>query len=316
MPPTPVQSIDIAPFLQGGPGQSDRARQRVADQIGRACADIGFLSITGHGVPEALITDMAGISRRFFDLPLEEKLRAPVNRGGSGYVPMLAEALAASLGQQTPGDLKESFNAGRDFDANPWPAALPALRGIWHAYFTQLNQLAAALMRMFALALDLPEAFFDDKITPPQAFLRAINYPEPAQTPLASQLRAGAHSDYGTLTILLSENKPGGLQVLARNGEWIDIHAPPGAFVINIGDMMQQWTNDRWRSTVHRVVNPPGDAQHSRRQSLVFFHSPNENVLIAPLATCVSPDNPARYAPILAGEHMRLKSTKAGTLAK
>ncbi len=312
MTPVSVQSIDIAPFLHGDLS----ARERVAAQIGRACQDIGFLSITGHQVPQDLIDDMAAVSRRFFDLPLAEKMRAPVNRTGSGYVPMLAESLAASLGQRTPGDLKESFNAGRDFDANPWPPAMPELRDVWQCYFTRLNQLAAAIMRMFALALDLPEHFFDDKIEPPQAFLRAINYPAPDQPPEPGQLRAGAHSDYGTLTILLSENRPGGLQVRALDGAWIDVHAPPGSFVINIGDMMKLWTNDQWQSTVHRVVNPPHDAQGSRRQSLVFFHSPNENVLIAPLASCVSADNPARHAPVLAGEHMRLKSARAGTLAK
>ncbi len=307
-----VQSIDVAPFLTGDVA----VRKRVAAQVGRACEDIGFLSIVGHGVPEALIQEMSAISRRFFDLPLEEKLRTPVDRGGSGYVPIKAEALAASLGQKTPGDLKESFNAGRDFDANPWPPAMPELRAVWERYFASLNGLAAEVMRMFALALDLPEQFFDDKITPPHAFLRAINYPEQAEAPLPDQLRAGAHSDYGTLTILLSENKPGGLQVRARNGEWVNVIAPPGAFVINIGDMMQVWTNDRWTSTVHRVVNPPGDARSSRRQSLVFFHSPNESALIQPLDTCVSADNPARYEPILSGEHMRRKSERAGTLAK
>lgn len=307
-----VQSIDVSPFLQG----DARARLAVAKQIGGACQDIGFLSITGHAVPESLIHEMSDISRRFFDLPLAEKMRAPVNRSGSGYVPIKAEALAASLGQKTPGDLKESFNAGRDFDANPWPAALPELREVWQRYFVRLNALGAEIMRMFALALDLPEQFFDDKIAPPQAFLRAINYPEQAEAPLPDQLRAGAHSDYGTLTILLSENKPGGLQVRAKSGDWVDVFAPPGSFVINIGDMMQRWTNDRWMSTVHRVVNPPGDARSSRRQSLVFFHSPNENALIQPLDTCVSADNPPRYEPILSGEHMRRKSEQAGTLAK
>ncbi len=307
-----VQSIDVAPFLHG----DARARRALAARIAEACHDIGFLSITGHGVPEALIAEMSAISRRFFDLPLEEKLRAPINRFGSGYVPIKAEALAASLGQKTPGDLKESFNAGRDFDANPWPPALPELRDIWQHYFTRLIALGAEIMCMFALGLDLPERFFDDKINPPQSFLRAINYPEQAEAPLPDQLRAGAHSDYGTLTILLSENKPGGLQVRTHSGEWVNVIAPPGSFVVNIGDMMQVWTNDRWTSTVHRVVNPPGDARGSRRQSLVFFHSPNENALIQPLETCVNAANPARYAPILAGEHMRVKSTKAGTLAK
>jgi isopenicillin N synthase-like dioxygenase len=314
-PAVPV--IDVGPFLNGGAND----KHRIAQAIGRACKDIGFLIIVGHGVPNDLLTRMADVSRRFFDLPLSDKMRVPVNPSGVGYVPMKQEALAASLGEKTPGDLKESYNIGRHFDQYTWPENPTDLRATWIEYFTTLNALGANIMRMFALALNLPEHYFDDKIDPPMAFLRAINYPEPTEAPLPGQLRAGAHSDYGTLTILLSENKPGGLQVRNRAGQWLDVVAPPASFVVNIGDMMQMWTNDKWLSTVHRVVNPPADKAHergagSRRQSLVFFHTPNENTRIECLASCTSADNPPRHAPILASEHMRQKSDKAGTLAK
>jgi isopenicillin N synthase-like dioxygenase len=310
---TSVSVIDIAPFLAG----STEGKRMVAAQVGQACEDIGFLSIVGHGVPLDLIQSTYDISRSFFDLPFEEKLQVRVNSTGVGYVPLQVESLAASLGQKTPGDLKESLNAGRDFDHDRWPARPPELKETWIEYFRTLNGLATSIMQIFATALDLPEHFFDDKIEQPQAFMRVINYPDQPEDPLPGQLRAGAHSDYGTLTILRSENVAGGLQVLDRTGAWLDVVAAPNSFVINIGDMMQYWTNDRWKSTVHRVMNPPRDKNlGSRRQSIVFFHSPNENTLISCLDSCCSIDNPAKYAPILAGEHMRQKSEKAGTLAE
>jgi isopenicillin N synthase-like dioxygenase len=234
-----------------------------------------------------------------------------------GYIPLQVESLAASLGEKTAGDLKESLNVGRDFDHDRWPANPPELKPLWIEYFRTLNALGTTIMRIFAIALDLPENFFDDKIDPPQAFMRVINYPDQPDDPLPGQLRAGAHSDYGTLTILRSENVAGGLQVRDRAGAWVDVVTMPDSFVINIGDMMQYWTNDRWISTIHRVVNPPRDQNlGSRRQSIVFFHSPNENTLISCLDGCSSAANPPKYPPILAGEHLRQKSAKAGTLAE
>ncbi len=313
MASTSVPAIDIAPFRAG----TAEGKRQVAAQVGRACEEIGFLTIVGHGVSADLVQRTYDVSRRFFDLPLEEKLKVPVNSTGVGYIPLQVESLAASLGEKTAGDLKESLNVGRDFDHDRWPANPPELKPLWIDYFRTLNALSATIMQIFATALDLSEHFFDDKIEPPQAFMRVINYPDQPDDPLPGQLRAGAHSDYGTLTILRSENVAGGLQVRDRAGAWVDVVTMPDSFVINIGDMMQYWTNDRWISTIHRVVNPPRDQNlGSRRQSIVFFHSPNENTLISCLDGCSSAANPPKYAPILASEHLRQKSAKAGTLAE
>ena len=139
-----------------------------------------------------------------------------------------------------------------------------------------------------------------------------INYPAPAAPPEPGQLRAGAHTDYGTLTILRAENVVGGLQVQTRAGEWVDVSVPPEAFVVNLGDMLMRWTNDRWRSTLHRVVNPPLSAgAASRRQSLAFFHNPNPDALIECLPNCCDADHPAQYAPITAGAFIAEKAAKA-----
>ncbi len=313
MTSTIVPVIDLTPFREG----SEEGKRAIARQVGEACEQIGFLTIVGHGVSEDLVRRIADVSRRFFDLPMEEKQKVKVNSIGVGYVPLQIESLAASLGKKTPGDLKESLNTGRDLDHDRWPENPSELKSIWIEYFQATNNLAKTIMRVFALALDLPEDYFDDKIDPPLAFMRVINYPDQPEDPLPDQLRAGEHTDYGTLTILRPENVPGGLQVRNRAGEWLDVVTVPGSYVINIGDMMQYWTNDRWISTVHRVVNPPRDkSTGSRRQSIVFFHTPNENTLISCLDSCCSADNPAKYPPILSGEHLRQKSSKAGTLAE
>lgn len=301
-----IPTIDLSAFRAG------KDRQQLAHAVDQACAEIGFLAVVGHGVPEALIASTRAQARAFFDLPVAAKLALPLRPDGVGYSPVAGENLAASLGQAAPPDLKESLNVGARFDHNQWPADLPELRPTLEAYFSALAGLAGELLGVFALALAQPVDFFADKIDRHNSFLRVINYPAPVQAPLPGQLRAGAHSDYGTLTILLSENTPGGLQVQTRAGEWLEVHAPPNAFIINIGDLLMRWSNDRWQSTLHRVVNPPEAlAARSRRQSLAFFHNPNPEAVVACLPNCSGPDRPARYAPITAGEFLRQKSQKA-----
>jgi isopenicillin N synthase-like dioxygenase len=169
-----------------------------------------------------------------------------------------------------------------------------------------MGQLAQTLMRIFALALNLDEAFFDNRIDRHISRLRVRNYPAQKAPPVPGQIRAGAHSDYGSLTILAAENKPGGLQVCNAEGEWVDVPVIPGCYIINIGDLMARWTNDAWVSTLHRVVNPPVDAgEDSRRQSLVFFHNPNYDTNIACLPTCLAAGEEPRYSTITSGDYLR-----------
>jgi isopenicillin N synthase-like dioxygenase len=161
-------------------------------------------------------------------------------------------------------------------------------------------------MRIFALALDLPESFFDNKIDRHISRLRVRNYPAPLTPPAPGQLRAGAHSDYGSLTILSTEDRPGGLQVFNAAGEWVPVPIIDGTLIVNIGDLMARWTNDAWVSTLHRVVNPPeGEAAESRRQSLVFFHNPNYDAPVACIPTCLAPGAEPKYPPTTSGEHLR-----------
>jgi isopenicillin N synthase-like dioxygenase len=177
-----------------------------------------------------------------------------------------------------------------------------------------MERVATELMRIFAVGLGMDKHFFDDKVDRHITNFSVLHYPEQPKEPLPGQLRAGAHTDYGSLTILKPDNAPGGLQVLGKEGAWIDVPTLPGTFVVNLGDLMAEWTNDRWVSTLHRVINPPRDkALGSRRISMAFFHQPNYDAIIECLPTCSSADRPARYGRPTSGEHVWMKITKHRT---
>lgn len=321
-----VPVIDIAPFYDGGP----EGRLKVSQAIDEACTDIGFLQIVGHKVPQELIQKTYDLSKTFFDKPLEDKMKVmrPSPDQVRGYSPLCDEGLSYSLDEPTPGDLKESLSvgpvdvpaddpyfhgpaAGPHFAPNLWPSEPKEMQTVWEDYFRAMEQLSADLMTMFAIGLGLPEDFFEKKIDRHISMFRVLNYPDQPEPPEKNQLRAGAHSDYGSLTIVRQEQAPGGLQVRNKAGQWVDVQPVEGAFVVNIGDLMMEWTNDKWISTMHRVVNPPRDAAlGSRRQSLVFFHQPNYDALVEVLPSCQSADNPAKYEPISSGDHLYNKFTK------
>jgi isopenicillin N synthase-like dioxygenase len=167
-------------------------------------------------------------------------------------------------------------------------------------------------MRLTALGLGLEETFFDDKVNRSIGTMRLNYYPRQERAPLAGQLRAGAHTDYGGLTILNGEDVPGGLQVLTRGGRWIDVRTAPDQLVVNIGDLLMRWTNDRWLSNMHRVVNPPlAEGRNAPRLSIAFFNHPNWDTVIE----CVAAPGHAKHAPVMSGDYRDLKYTKTGLAA-
>jgi isopenicillin N synthase-like dioxygenase len=309
--------IDIGPFKSGTPEE----KRAVAKLVNQACRDIGFLVISGHGVDPALIERTRAVSRQFFDQPGEVKrqIARPSVDITRGYTAVHEESLARSRDDKASGnDLNESLMigpvdlhdpaytqspaAGKHFAPNIWPKNMPELQAAYTDYYREMGSLAEILMRIFAMALELPEHHFDDKIDKHISRLRVRNYPAQDREPEPGQIRAGAHSDYGSLTILHAEDKPGGLQVFNADGQWVDVPVQPGCYIINIGDLMARWSNDNWVSTLHRVVNPPaGSGAESRRQSLVFFHNPNYDAEIANLM----PSQEAKYPPTTSGEHLR-----------
>jgi isopenicillin N synthase-like dioxygenase len=315
-----VPPIDLAGFYTG----DAQSRRDAAGAVDEACRAIGFLRVRNHRVPERLLRQTFDVARTFFDAPLERKQSvAPVDGRVRGYTGIGAQGLAYSLEQATPPDLFERFRMGpfdvpQDdyyrarattcFAPNLWPDFVPGFRATLCAYYRAMESLAADLMACFAIALGLPQRYFDGAIDRHISSLCLNHYPPQATPPLPRQLRAGAHTDYGSLTIVAPTAAPGGLQVRSGDGAWIAVEPAPGEFVVNIGDLMAQWSNDRWVSTLHRVANPArAHAAESRRIALVFFHQPNDDALIECLPNCSGPGNPARHAPVTSGEHLTTK---------
>ena len=307
----PVPIIDIAPFTAG----QTAGQEGVVDEVQAACEDIGFFVITGHGVPEALVARIYDASRAFFDLPAEEKSAVGETgsvMGGLMHFPLGREALAATLGNEAIGDLKETLDFGPGFWGDRWPANPPDLEPAWQAYYEAMSELAATLRNIFAAAIGLEADYFEDKFQGHLSSLRVIDYPEQSTPPAPGQLRAGAHSDYGVLTILRTEDAPGGLQVCTRAGHWTDVPHILGSFVVNIGDAMMRWTNDCWVSTRHRVVNPPTDpGQSTRRQSIAYFHNLPRDTVIECLPPFREAGTPPKYSAITYGEYAELRYRQA-----
>jgi isopenicillin N synthase-like dioxygenase len=310
-----VPVIDVASFNR--PGASAAERAAVARRVGEACETIGFFAVTGHGIARPVIDDLIAASYEFFDLPLAEKLlvKRPRPEQNRGYIAEGDERLARLRGNETPADLKELFAIGPydlpddpyftssaaypSFAANLWPARPASLRPALEAYWRAVEGLARTLCQAFAMALDLPPDWFADKIDKHISQLRLMHYPPLSTAPLPGQLRAGAHSDLGMMTLIYSDNDIGGLEVMDRAGSWVAAPRSDGAFTVNIGDLMMRWTNDRWQSTLHRVVNPAeDDAWRSRRLSLGMFFIPNYDAEIAPLHGAED-----RYPPITVADY-------------
>lgn len=302
------------------------ATKRIAEAVAEACERLGFLVIAGHGIPGGLVRRVFEVSLAFFKLPLGEKLVTRSDDPGipRGYSALASKSLGRTYGLDTPPDLREQFFIGpledrsADFAAFPgaakvyapnvWPARPVEFRAVFTEYYRAQERLAGELMRIFALALGLPETWFDPSIDRHFSTCPTNLYPEPEGEPLPGQLRAAPHTDFGSLTILAVNDAPGGLQIQLADGTWHDVSPGPGQFVVNLGDMMGRWTNDRWKSTVHRVVNPPRErAIGSLRQTVGFFLHPNYDARVECLPTCTDADRPPRYPPILAGEHMLAK---------
>lgn len=261
----------------------------------------GFVAVTGHGVPADVVAAAFDASRRFFALPEPAKCRWHIDRWPlhRGFDPVGWQA----LDPDRPADLKESFYLGVEaLGPNQWPdeALVPGFRAALDAYAAALRTLAARMMGLFEQALSLPPRHFDAYTRRPNCVTRLLHYPPAPAVVLPGQLGCGAHTDWGALT-LLAQDDAGGLQVQRADGRWLDVEPVPGAFVVNIGDMTRRWTNDRWRSTMHRVVPRRVGIE---RWSIAYFFDLDADALVAPLPTCVDAAHPPRYAPITAGEHL------------
>ena len=289
------------------------ARRAVGARLRAACVDKGFFYIKNHGVEESLVESVFSEAAAFFALPAEQKALVDKARSNAnrGYEALQGQTLEPGA----PPDLKEGYYIGPEHTpddprviaglfnhgANQWPAQQPKFRPVMQAYLDVMLALGERMMGGIALSLDLPEDYFAGFCRDAMGTLRLLHYPpQPAQA-LPGQKGAGAHTDFGGLT-LLRQDDVGGLQVWDQAADgWIHADPLPDTYVVNLGDMIARWTNDRYRSTVHRVVNTSG----RERYSVPFFYTGNYTHTVACIATCLAPGETPKYAPITVGDHLR-----------
>ncbi|WP_405486044.1 isopenicillin N synthase family dioxygenase [Nocardia sp. NBC_00511] len=318
--PFQVPVIDIAAYVGAG---SVAGRLETAARFDEAARTVGFMQIVGHGVPQEVLDGFAAALDGFFGLELEVKKRyrtpPAINRG---YSPPKSESLSLSLGVEAStrmNDFFEAFNVGastadypgvelpaEDYAENLWPAEYPQFSTAVQNYFDEAARVARTLTRVFADALALPAGFFDRFTDHSLDVLRMNNYALPPGDidPDADLTGMGEHTDYGIVTVLWADQAPG-LQVLGSDGVWHDVQPADGALLVNLGDLMARWTNERWLSTLHRVKPPIVDGTIQRRRSAAFFHDGNIDAVIETLPSCVGAGS--RYEPVRIADHIRAK---------
>ncbi|MEO7068709.1 MAG: 2-oxoglutarate and iron-dependent oxygenase domain-containing protein [Rhodanobacter sp.] len=269
-------------------------------ELGAAYRAFGFCCISGHGISRELVDGAYAAFQRFFALPTEVKMQYHIAGGGGarGYTPYKVETAKDSQ----YADLKEFWHVGREIPrdskfadvmpANIWPSEVPEFHEFGYGLYTALDQLGTRVLRALALHIDQPEHFFEDKTDVGNSILRPIHYPPITQDNVPN-VRAGAHEDINLITLLVGASAEG-LEVLSE-GEWLPITTTGDAIVVNIGDMLQRLSNHVYPSTTHRVVNPQNANARKPRYSVPFFLHPNPDVVLDPLASCITPDNPSRY---------------------
>jgi len=324
----PKDSLSQIQVLDLGSSYEADSKEEVVKTLRNSFESNGFLVVTNHGVSKDQINEVETQARKFFVQPYENKVLSKASSGVfRGYTPVEKSALSLSRDLKTPPDVCEIFSLnrfddpvvakncglkeGREafFAPNIWPQNLPGFKESLESYYAAMENLTNHLMQLSALALGLEKDWFEDKIQNHITNLTMNYYPKIESELSKGQLRRGEHSDWGTLTILHHDGESG-LQIKDSSGEWVDVPSVPDSFVVNLGDLMARWTNDRWKSTVHRVV-PPKDLSRDRL-SLVFFHQPAYDAVIECIPTCVSPETPPRYEPVTSGEwilEMQKKTT-------
>jgi len=305
-----IPIIDIKDLLRKDSGKVNL----IAHAISNACKSTGFFYIVNHGISPTLIKQVFEESKLFFSKSTEEKLAMDITKSSHmrGYFAIEEEKPE----YEAKGDLKEGFDMALDlplndpdvmrstplYGPNIWPVGQVDFKEVMTEYHTKMLDLGRTLLTAFARGLGMPDNFFEDKVKKPLAQLRLLHYP-PQQGPITRvQMGAGEHTDFGCIT-LLAQDDIGGLEVLNKEGKWVEVQPIPFSFIVNIGDLMSRWTNDLYPATLHRVINKsPHD-----RYSIVFFLDPDYHVEINCLTTCVSDTYTAKYPPITVGKYMQAR---------
>jgi isopenicillin N synthase-like dioxygenase len=295
----------------------------LAAQVDQHLRRLGFLIVVNHGIDQSTIDECRQETLNFFHRPQAEKAEVAMAETYRGWVAAGRESNAATYGVDTPPDLKETYAYGpvdvpdpdlvqrapRWFAENRWPLGQDRFRPAAEAWWRAARSLSDTLLEIFAVGLGLPEQYLRQRCAATTSSVSLNWYWSRSlrEEPAPGQFRIGPHTDFGTLTVLDRQPGEGGLQVKGPDGQWMDAPVVPGGLIINTGDMMRQWTNDRWSSNEHRVLPPPSSSPDEELVSLIFFHEPNFDTVIEPLATCVDAENPARYRPVSASDYLAAK---------
>jgi isopenicillin N synthase-like dioxygenase len=307
--------VETVPLLS----LADLPAEAFAAQIGRSFRDFGFAMVSDHGMDMTLIARGWALARAFFALP-EAAKRAYLVPGGAGQRGYTAFGMEIAKGA-SENDLKEFWHVGRELPAgsplaatmppNLWPAEIPGFRETFTALYAAFDAAGARILAGVALHLGLAPDWFDTRIAQGNSILRLLHYPP--VSPQAPGIRAGAHEDINLITLLLGAEE-GGLQLRSRSGNWVAVTPPPGALVINVGDMLQRFTNHVLPSTSHRVVNPPPERRHIARYAMPFFLHLEPQVMIEALPGTVTADNPPREPPIMANDYLLQRLREIGLI--
>ena len=306
--PMNIPIIDISPLV-GGHGDPGLV-QRTVREIGDACRQVGFFYVKNHQVPQDHLDDVVSVMKDFFDLPEEEKMRIHIGRSDifRGYTPLGRELTndkhdwheCVDLGLDLGPDHPEVIAGDRLVGPNQWPEDQPEFKRVLERHWDLTVFLGRRITEGLAMSLGLERSFFAPHMSRSHSFMRLVNYPPYEKNEKESMLNGiGAHADYGFLTILL-QDEIGGLEIKNSENEWVSAPIVRGTFLINIGSMIQRWTNDHYKATVHRVIPP----EHGNRYSVPFFFEPNFDTVVVPIEKFCSKDNPSRYAPFHFGDHL------------
>ncbi|TAE70317.1 MAG: isopenicillin N synthase family oxygenase [Bacteroidetes bacterium] len=304
-----IPSLDLADFTQG---DADK-KQNFVTGIGNAFNQIGFVAIKNHGLSDDLATKLYDIFQKFFALPDEIKQKYDVSTGAGqrGYT---GKGKEHAKGRST-GDLKEFYHIGQEvidgdkikseYPDNVFPSELPMLRDIGLEIYQTLENAGKNILRAIALYLNLEENYFDSRVHNGNSILRAIHYYPILDTSNIADdaVRAAAHGDINLITLLMGASAEG-LQILRKDNKWIPVTALPDQIIVNVGDMLERLTNNRLKSTIHRVVNPPKEKMNLPRYSMPFFMHPRSEMDLTCLSSCVSAENPKQYADTTAGDFL------------
>ncbi|HUH28057.1 isopenicillin N synthase family dioxygenase [Gelidibacter sp.] len=311
-----IPSVNLQDFVSGDPVR----KQKFIDEIGKAYEEIGFVALKGHFLDDKLVDDLYGEVKNFFSLPLETKRKyeIPGIAGQRGYVSFGKESAKG----QKQGDLKEFWHFGQYVEDDPVRAKeypenvivteLPRFNEVGKEAYAMLEKTAKYVLRALALHLGLEETYFDNYIHNGNSILRPIHYP-PIQEEPKEAVRAAAHGDINLITLLMGAQGRG-LQVQNHKGEWLDAIAAPDELMINVGDMLSRHTNNKLKSTIHRVVNPPKEQWGTSRYSIPFFMHPISEMKLDVLESCVDEDNPKQFENITAGEFLHERLIELGLI--